>query len=232
MAFLKDSQPAQQPFLTAPMSVLSLIGVLVLAHVVRVMLPGELPDSILETYAFIPARYAGGPDFAHDTLFQKIVPFVSHIFLHANATHVGVNCLWLLAFGPILARRLNTLKFLLFFLFCGIAGVVTHLIVYWGSDAAVVGASGAIAGLMGGAMRVAYGGFYGLRLAPLFSRRILMFSLVWVAVNIVSGILGLGLSDQVVPVAWVVHMGGYFAGLLAIGLFDWLPLGERALREA
>jgi membrane associated rhomboid family serine protease len=232
MAFLKDSQPAHQPFLTAPMSVLWLIGVLVLAHMVRVMLPGELSESILETYAFIPARYAGGADFAHDTLFQRIVPFLSHIFLHANATHVGVNSLWLLAFGPILARRLNTLKFFLFFLFCGVAGALTHLMVYWGSDAAVVGASGAIAGLMGGAMRVAYARFYGLRLAPVLSQRIVMFSLVWVAVNIVSGVLGIGLSDQVVLVAWVVHMGGYFAGLLAIGLFDWPPLGERALREA
>ena len=223
MAFLQDSRPPREPFLIAPASVLWLIGVILAAHVGRIVLPGDWPDFILNAVAFIPARYAGRPEFAGDTVFQQALPFVGHIFLHSNFTHVGVNCLWLLAFGPVVARRLKTLKFLLFFLFCGIAGALTQLAVYWGSPDAVVGASGAIAGLMGGGMRMVYGRLYHARLAPILSQQMLMFSLIWTIVNVVTGVIGLGLSEEFVLVAWVVHLGGYFAGLLAIGLFDEPP---------
>jgi membrane associated rhomboid family serine protease len=223
MAFLQDTRPSPEPFLIAPASVLWLIGALLAAHVIRVLLPGEWPDLILNAYAFIPARYAGLPQFAHDSLLQQAAPFVTHIFLHANFVHVGLNCVWLLAFGPLVARRLGTIRFLLFFLFCGVAGALTQLAVYWGSVDAVVGASGAIAGLMAAAMRMVYGRFYQLRLAPLFSQQILMFSLVWTGVNIVTGVIGLGVTDAFMLVAWVVHLGGYFAGLLAVGWFDPVP---------
>jgi membrane associated rhomboid family serine protease len=232
MAFLQDSRPPREPFLVAPASVLWLIAAILGAHVLRGMLPEGVSDQILNEYAFLPVRYSGSPDFAGDTLLGKAIPFVSHIFLHANLAHVGLNCVWLLAFGPVVARRLGALKFLLFFLVCGIAGVTTQLIVYWGSDAAVIGASGAIAGLMGAAMRIVYGGLHRLPLAPLFSRQIVTFTLIWTIVNVVSGVFGLGLSDEFVLVAWVVHLGGYFAGLLAIGMFDRLSLGRKGLPRA
>jgi len=227
MAFLQDNRPHRQPFLNAPPTVLWLIGVLLLAHAVRVLLPGNWPLRIIEDYAFIPARYAGGPEFAASGTFERLVPFVSHIFLHADITHVGVNSLWLLAFGPVVARRLRPLIFLLFFLFCGIAGIVLHLLVYWGSEMAVIGASGAVAGLMGGGIRLVYGGPNAYQLAPLLSQRIVLFSLVWTGVNIVGGVLRLGTTDEITLVAWVVHLGGYFTGLLTIGLFERLSLGAR-----
>ena len=220
MAFLHDGRSSREPFLNAPQSVLWLIGALLLAHGIRIVLPGFWPERIVAEFAFIPARYSGAPEFAGENIFQQAIPFVSHIFLHANLTHVGINCLWLLAFGPVVARRLKPLPFLLFFLLCGIGGIVLHLAVYWGSEMAVVGASGAIAGLMGAAMRIAYGGFYGRRLAPIFSPRIVAFSAIWMTVNVLGGVLGLGATQEVVLVAWVVHLGGYLAGLFAIDVFD------------
>jgi membrane associated rhomboid family serine protease len=72
-------------------------------------------------------------------------------------------------------------------------------------------------------MRMVYGRFYRARLAPILSRQMLMFSLIWTIVNVVTGVIGLGLNEEFVLVAWVVHLGGYFAGILAIGLFDGLP---------
>jgi len=60
----------------------------------------------------------------------------------------------------------------------------------------------------------------------------LAFSLVWVIVNVVSGVLRIGVSDDLTLVAWVAHLGGFFAGLAAIGAFDRLPLGRRGLRSA
>jgi membrane associated rhomboid family serine protease len=233
MAYLQDSRPPGpgQPLLNAPASVLWLIGALLATHAIRVLLPGDLPDVILLRYAFIPERYSGAPEFAADTLFQRALPFVSHIFLHANLGHVFVNSLWLLAFGPVVARRLGALKFLSFFLLCGVAGAAAHLAVYWGSVGAVVGASGAIAGLMGGGMRLVYSGFYGLPLAPIFSQRIVVFSLMWTAVNVVTGVVGFGAGEEVMLVAWVVHLGGYFAGLFAIALFDRPAPSLRGVRE-
>jgi len=232
MAFLQDSRPAGpgQPLLNAPASVLWLIGALLATHAIRVLLPGDLPDLVLLRYAFIPERYSGAPQFAADSLVQQALPFVSHIFLHANAGHVLVNSLWLLAFGPMVARRLGPLKFFSFFLLCGVAGAAAHLAAYWGSPGAVVGASGAVAGLMGGGMRMLYGGVYGLPLAPIFSRRIALFSLRWAAVNVVTGVVGFGAGEAVMLVAWVVHLGGYFAGLLAIELFD-RPPDRHRVRE-
>jgi membrane associated rhomboid family serine protease len=235
MAFFQDNRPSREPFLNAPPTVLWLIGLLLAAHAVRVFLPGNLPEAIISEYALMPERYAAAAaqGVMPGGVLGLIVPFITYMFLHADFTHVGINSLWLLVFGPIVARRLRTFRFLLFFLFCGIVAALVHLAVYWGSPMAVLGASGAISGLMGAGMRIVYGRLYGSDngLAPIFSKPILGFTLVWVIVNFVSGVLRLGVSDDLTLVAWVAHLGGYFAGLTAIGPFDRLS-AERRLRSA
>ena len=230
MAFFQDRRPSREPFLNAPPTVLWLIGVLLATHALRVFLPGDLPDEIVIQYALTPARFAEA--FAHGTaqggVLGLAVPFISYMFLHGDIVHVGINSLWLLVFGQIAARRLGGPTFLLFFLFCGVAAALVHLAVYWGSPMQVVGASGAVSGLMGAGMRILYGRMYGGPdgLAPVLSRPILGFSVVWVMVNIVSGILRIGVTDDLALVAWVAHLGGYFAGLTMIGPFDRLPLSR------
>jgi membrane associated rhomboid family serine protease len=80
-------------------------------------------------------------------------------------------------------------------------------------------------------MRILYGifrgdgGGRGVALAPIFSKPILIFSAVWVVGNAVSGILGLGVSNEVAVIAWVAHLGGYFAGLILIDPMDRLRWG-------
>lgn len=224
MAFVQDDRPARAPFLNAPPIVLWLIGLLLATHTVRVLLPGNLPDAILENYAFIPARFA-------DAMAQGVSPgglaglgvcFISYIFLHGDFTHVGINSLWLLVFGPIVARRLGAARFVLFFLLCGVAAAAVHLAVYWGSAMAVVGASGGVSGLMAAGMRILYGRMFGdaKGLAPIFSKPILAFSAVWMVANIIGGVLRLGVTDDLTLIAWVAHLGGYFAGLVMIAVFD------------
>ena len=245
MAFFQDQRPSREPFLNAPAIIFWLIGALVAAHVLRVMLPAPWPADLLEEFAFIPARYSAAalatsgipaPGFV-----EQLVPFISYMFLHADYVHLSVNSLWLLAFGPIVAKRLKTARFLLFFLFCGIVAAVTHLIVYFGAVEQVVGASGAVSGLMGAAIRIFYGRlFYGRNLpqgetpplAPVFSRPILGFTLVWLIANFVAGVTGLGLTDATASIAWVAHLGGYFAGLFAITLFDRFSFRAESARPA
>jgi membrane associated rhomboid family serine protease len=245
MAFFQDQRPSREPFLNAPATIFWLIGALVAAHVVRVMLPSPWPEYLLFEFAFIPARYSGAvlatSGIPAPGFLEQVVPFISYMFLHGDYVHLSVNSLWLLAFGPIVAKRLKTTRFLLFFLFCGIAAAVTHLVVYFGAVEQVVGASGAVSGLMGAAIRIFYGRvLHGGRmpqgetppLAPVFSRPILGFTAVWMVANFVAGVTGLGLTDATASVAWVAHLGGYFAGLFTITLFDRLSYGAESARPA
>jgi len=245
MAFFQDPRPSREPFLNAPATIFWLIGALVAAHVVRVMLPAPWPEYLLFEFAFIPARYSEAalatsgipaPGFV-----EQVVPFISYMFLHGDYVHLSVNSLWLLAFGPIVAKRVKTARFLLFFLFCGIVAALTHLVVYFGAVEQVVGASGAVSGLMGAAIRIFYGRLlYGRSmpqgetppLAPVFSRPILGFTIVWLIANFVAGVTGLGLTDTTASVAWVAHLGGYFAGLFAITFFDRFSFRAESARPA
>ena len=232
MAFFREAKPAREPFLTAPASVLGLIAVILAAHVARTLIPETLSDRILETYAFIPARYAAAAWAAQGgspvSIWDGVVPFVSYMFLHADFLHVGVNCLWLLVAGTPVARRLGTLRFFTLFLVCGVLAAAAYLAVNWGLYGAAIGASGAVSGMMGAAIRIYYGDSMALpaantvipRLAPLFSMPILFFSAVWCVANVVAGITGLGTAGNVQAVAWEAHLGGYFAGLFLVGPFD------------
>lgn len=233
MAFLQ-SAPPRQPFFRAPPVVLWLIAALALAHAARVMSPPAQSLAIVARYAFVPARYSHAFLESHmvqaGTLWDQIVPFFSYMALHDNFTHLAVNCLWLLAFGPTVARRFGSVLFLIFFVVCGVAGAATHLACNWGSAVPVVGASGAISGLMAAAIRMlpqmAPWAIPGeAPLAPILSRPILGFSAVWFAINLVAGMTGLGVPGQG-QIAWQAHVGGFVVGLLLCGLFDrWRPRG-------
>lgn len=226
MAFLHPG-PARQPAFNVPAIVLGLIALLAGLHGLRLLLPPSQSEAFVTAYAFIPARllFAG-------SLWDKAVPFVTYMGLHGDWTHVGINCLWLLAFGPIVARRFGTPLFLLFFVVCGIAGACLFLAFEWGGVDPVVGASAAISGLMGAGIRMLPGRFAWAQpgeapLMPLFSRSVLGFSAVWLVMNLVVGTVGLGLVPEGQVVAWQAHIGGYFAGLLLAGLFE--ALRPRAL---
>jgi len=222
MAFFQDARSTHQPFLRAPASVLGLIGVLIATHVGRVLAPASVSDWILNNLALDPIRYRFD---APVTIVGRILPLFGYIFLHANATHIAVNCVWLLAFGPIVARRFGSVAFVLFFLLCGLAGALCYVAINWGLDVGVIGASGAISGLMGAAIRMMnvrqpYLNIATLPLLPIFSSQVLGFTGVWLVVNLITGIMGLGLNGQIASVAWEDHMGGYIAGLFLAGVFD------------
>ncbi|MEJ0042155.1 MAG: rhomboid family intramembrane serine protease [Rhizomicrobium sp.] len=133
MAFFQEQKPAHEPAFRAPASVLLLIAALVAAHAGRVLSSNAFSDRILNDYALNPAVYlAQYPDVAFDRL---IMPF-SHMFLHADWTHLAVNCVWLLAFGPVIARRFGGPAFLVFFLLCGLVGALFFVVFEWVSASA------------------------------------------------------------------------------------------------
>jgi membrane associated rhomboid family serine protease len=228
MAFLL-SGPARQPAFNAPAVVLWLIAGLAAAHGGRTLLPAERSAQIIYDYAFIPARYSqaflAGHNVDPGTWLDRAVPFLSYMALHNDWTHLLMNCVWLLAFGPVVARRFGAGLFLLFFCVCGVLAAATFLACNWGDPTPVIGASGAISGVMAAAIRLMPAQMPWTRpgegaLAPLLSRQVLMFSVVWVILSVVVGFTGLGLSGEQGQVAWQAHLGGYAAGLVLSGVFD------------
>lgn len=217
MAFLQ-SEPSREPFLHAPASVLWLIGIMLGIHLVLSLVP--VSELTLLNFELVPARYTQG-----DSLVGLTVPLVSHIFLHGSWGHVAINSLWLLAFGPIIARRYGQGLFFAFFLASGLAGAAGYLLVMWGSTEAAIGASAAIAGLMAGGFRLLRwpGETPGPRLAPILSRPILMFTAMWVITNVVFAFFG-GLGEA------AAHIGGYLFGLFAIDGVEVLHLARARRR--
>lgn len=223
MAFLQSTS-AREPVLKAPAAVVVLIALLVATHVARVLVPHDVSERILNNYAFAPLRYS--PQAIHaGSVLDRAIPFVSYIFLHADWTHLTMNCLWLLAFGTVVARRFRPSLFILFFLVCGVAAAIVFLMVSWNSDSAVIGASGAISGLMGAGIRMLNaqtlrGGEPSPRLLPILAPQVLVFSLLWIVVNLVFGWTGVSMGGETQAIAWQTHLGGYFVGLLLAAPFD------------
>lgn len=217
MAFLQSNQSGE-PFLRAPASVLWLIGALVLVHVVVTVL--SVPEQNLVAFELVPARYAEGAGW-----FGLTVPLVSHMFLHSGLAHLIMNCVWLLAFGSIVARRYGPALFLGLFVLSGIAGAALHIALNWGSPEPALGASGAIAGLMAAGFRLHrwFGDVTAPRLMPIGSQQVLMFSAMWIIPNIVFMLLP-------TDIAGGAHIGGYLFGLFAVEWVEKLHLARARRR--
>jgi membrane associated rhomboid family serine protease len=229
MAFLQPAPP-RQPMFHVPAVVFWLLAVLAGAHLARMLASPEQSAEWIEKFAFIPAFFS--PAFLtanniHLSLWDHLVPFFSYMALHNDLMHLAINSLWLLAFGPVVARRFGTPLFLLFFVVCGVAAAATHLALNWGSPDPVIGASGAISGLMAAGLRLLptlRPGAGGDALLPIRSRQVFIFSLVWVGMNVIAGVTGLGLGGETGLIAWQAHLGGFAAGMLLAGPFDaWRP---------
>src|SRR6185436_13984611 len=154
-----------------------------------------------------------------------LVPFVTYAFLHGSWMHLAVNCFAFLIFATVVARRVGAMGFLALGLASSVAAGLAHLWAHWSDGAPVIGASGAIAGYMGAASRFI---FYdpkhppagpGHRL-PLLARPVVSFALVWTIINVAIGLTGFSPDGSPELTAWEAHIGGYFAGLLLLPLFD------------
>jgi membrane associated rhomboid family serine protease len=222
MAFFHQSG-VRQPFLRAPVVVLALAALLLAIEAMSQFVFPDEKARLFYEFGFVPARYSHNFLTTHlvngGNVFDRALPFISYIFIHADWTHVAVNTIWLLPFGSIVARRYGAVLFLVFFMLCGIAGAALHLALNWGSASPVIGASAAVSGLMGAAFRMMPEGPYA-PLHPLFSKVVIVWSVVWIALNAVVGITGFGTGPGIHTVAWEAHLGGYFAGLLLAGPLD------------
>ena len=229
--------------LNVPPVVTMTIAVMGLVHALRALalMPGGDSEFLL-LFSFIPARY--GPSWlaltgAPGGWGAEIWTFVTYALIHADLTHLGLNTVWLLAFGSAVARRFGGLRFLAFAAVTAAAGAAMHLATHVGELWPMVGASAAISGFMAAAIRfvfqsggplgllgASHGRTYAVPAAPLLvtlrDARVVAFLAVWFGLNILFGVWSL--TDDQQTVAWQAHIGGFIAGLVLFPLFD--PVGR------
>jgi len=225
----------REPIFNAPGVVLAVLGAFVAVHGARrAFLSDEVDHQLLQLLAFDPARLGSEAADIAGGQAAAIAQFVTHAFLHLDLTHLVINSAWFLAFATPVARRLGFVRFIAFFVLCGIGGALLFLLFNSGR---MVGASGAVSGLMGAVLRFLYhplsrgdaealAGDAGRApllslLASLADRRILIAVAAWTLLNIlVAWAAPYVLGEHI---AWEAHLGGFFTGLLTFGLFDPKP---------
>lgn len=236
-----DDRPRREPIFNLPGVVVAVIAVLALVHVVRtLLLDQDMQIEALLAFAFIPVRLTapellGGawPGGAAGDVWT----FLTYAGLHGDWLHLGINTLWLAAFGTPLAHRFGTARFLGFFVLGAVAGAAAHLALHPDSPLPLVGASAAISAQMAASARFAFSGAggrmgVGQEWSPALSlgemlrdRRILAFLGVWFVLNLAFGLLLSPPGVASSAIAWEAHVGGFLAGLLFFPLFD--PVGRR-----
>lgn len=153
------------------------------------------------------------------------------MFLHAGWTHAGMNAVGAIAFGPPVARLMPGVRgavgFLLFYIVCGVVGMLGYGLVHAASHDVVVGASGAVFGLTGAAIRL-LGRRDGV-LRPLTDRRVLVMSAILMGVNLAVGLIGLVPGGEGGGIAWEAHAFGFLFGLLLIGPWSRIFGGARRI---
>ncbi|MGI9422225.1 MAG: rhomboid family intramembrane serine protease [Hyphomicrobiaceae bacterium] len=232
---MDDQVAVRQPVFNVPAGVAALLGALVCIHALRQIAGPELDRQVLIYLAFFPVRLG---EFGAELPGGRVIGVTSmatHALLHADWVHLLVNGAWLLAFGSMIARRTGTVRLLLLFIVCAVAGALAYVAYNGFTSVVVVGASGAVSGLMGASFRVIFTGIElgGRQLiqehpeliprpglvAALTNRRVLVAVCVWTAVNLIFGLFFAEVFNAG-GIAWEAHVGGFFAGFLLFGLFD------------
>ena len=261
----------KEPIFNAPPVVVGLAVLLVALFALFHWTRPEIQDQIIRNYAFVPGRLTISiwPGRAIDLLIRansdpaaleqvramrdlhalsggaKPWTLLTYAFLHGSWTHVLLNTVWLLAFGPPVARRFGATRFLVFMGVTAIAAALAQWAIGPLDFRPLIGVSGADSGLMGAAARFMFqpGAPLGhqtsrrwdiedIPAAPLSAMltdpRARIFLVIWLVTNFVFGAFArsLGLSDM--PVAWVAHLGGFFSGMLIFPLFDRTGKGRAA----
>ncbi|MBU6458887.1 MAG: rhomboid family intramembrane serine protease [Bradyrhizobium sp.] len=235
-------EPPREPILTLPGALTVYIALLAVIHLMRMMLPFDIDDLVVEMFGFIPKRY---DSTLLDISFPggegaKVWTFVTYSLLHANLSHIGFNVLWLLPFGSALARRFGAARFFVFMAVTAAAGALAHLVTHEHAVAPMIGASASVSGTMAAAIRFAFvqGSFLSFSRGDadaaarvpalsltraLRNGRVLGFLAIWFGVNIIFGIGSIAIGADGASVAWQAHIGGFLAGLMLFSLFDPVP---------
>lgn len=213
------------PRFRRPTIVLLLIATNTLVFLAQNTLPPRESFAFVVEYALIPLRYTD-PQWAVGVGLDPTnrLPLFTNIFMHSGWLHLIGNMWTLWLFGGSVEDRLGRLRFTLFYLACGLAASWAHLVFNATSQIPTLGASGAIAAVMGAHItlfprsRVLL--LIPIIIIPLFiPMPIFLYAGIWFALQLAQGAGALFLGPTMAGgVAWWAHIGGFLAGLLLIRL--------------
>ncbi len=204
-----------------PTVTLLLILANTLVFLYQVSLPPHAADAFIMTYGVVPYKIQMALQDHHYTLQEAFLPLFTCMFLHGGWLHIIGNMWFWWIFGANVEDRMGAVAYLLFYLVCGIGSSIAQTLFSWGSHIPSLGASGAIAGVLG-----AYIVFFPRSqisalvtlLIIWFRARIpaLVFIGLWFVMQFVSGIGSLGATGAATSggVAWWAHVGGFLLGML------------------
>ena len=174
-------------------------------------------DAFIMKWAFVPSRFLANPAGGFLTLFTAM-------FMHGGLLHLGSNMLYQWIFGDNVEDRFGHVKFLIFYLLCGLLATFAQLAFSLDSSIPNLGASGAIAGVLGaylilfpkGSIRVLQG------------QRVIQVSALiviglWIVLQLFSGIGSISAAADTGGVAYMAHIGGFLAGVLLTFVFRGKP---------
>ena len=170
-------------------------------------------EPFIRRWAFVPSRFRTNP-------VAEIATIVSSMFMHAGWLHLGGNMLYLWIFGDNVEDRFGHPKFLIFYLLCGLAATFAQLAFSLGSNVPNLGASGAIAGVLGAYMLLFPQG----RVRVLQGQQVIQMPALiviglWFVLQLFSGVGSLANTAETGGVAYMAHIGGFVAGFVLTFLF-------------
>jgi membrane associated rhomboid family serine protease len=165
-------------------------------------------EAFIVRWAFVPSRFLANPVEDSITLFTSM-------FMHAGLVHLGGNMLYLWIFGDNVEDRFSHVTFLIFYLVCGIAATFSQLVFNAESSIPNLGASGAIAGVLGAYLLM----FPRRRVSVLQGRGVIQVPALiviglWFVLQLFSGVNSITNVSDTGGVAYMAHIGGFIAGFV------------------
>src|SRR2546423_14673344 len=217
---IQDSVPSR----SVPVVTRTIIFVNALVFFFELMLPQRGVEQIVYLFGIVPARFTH-PEWAAYVGFpvDTYWPLLTHQFLHGGWLHIIANMWTLWIFGDNVEDRMGPVRFAIFYLTCGVLAGLTHLVTNPNSTVPSVGASGAIAGVLGAYLLF----FPTARLVVMFPIFFFPFFFevpaviylgFWFFSQLFSGTLALAGPQHVGGIAWWAHIGGFVSGMILCGL--------------
>jgi membrane associated rhomboid family serine protease len=186
---------------------------------------GSEINQFIYVYGLVPARYTLPQISDYFTTGQQVFSLLSFMFLHGSFWHILGNMWSLYIFGDNVEDHLGPIRYALFYLLCGIASGLSHLVLNLQSNLPTIGASGAIAGVMG-AYFILHPTSKILTLIPIFfipyfvNIPAYIFLGLWFLLQFINAAGSQGIGGGI---AWWAHIGGFIFGIVFLKLFSALP---------
>jgi membrane associated rhomboid family serine protease len=217
---IRDTIPSRH----LPIATWTLIALNLFFFFRELTLPPAAADQMMYLFGIVPARFTD-PEWASEVGFPSTyLPFLTTMFLHGGWLHVIGNMWALWIFGDNVEDRMGPIRFVFFYLACGVAAGIIHVATNPGSQVPAIGASGAIAGVMAAYFvlfpRARIVAMFLIVFWPVFFQVPAWVYLgVWFLIQFFSGTLASAAGVQAAGIAWWAHIGGFATGLLIFWAF-------------